>query len=944
VKQFISNLKLSRKFTLIGVLVLAMVAMPVWLVIKTAVTTLSVARAEAAGIAPSGDMLTLIKLTQQHRGQSAMVLAGNDGVRAARQANRTEVEQAMSRVRQSVAGLADPRLDERLAAIQREWQVVADAIDGKSIAGPQSFARHTVLIAGQLALLDDIVDSSTLAFDSEAGTYYMILSVLGHLPRLTESLGQMRAVGAALLTRGEAMPEDRMAVSVIGTMAQQHLRNARAAFDKAMDAEPALRRTLDQPVASAVSAAEAVLKLTDAQIVRAEVLGLPGADYFATMTRAIDPQFDLVDVAFKALDATLSERVAAEQRALWLVLGGSVPGAIALWIIVLTARTTTRSIGQAVQLAQNVVAGDLTSKIEVTSTDEAGHLLAALKDMTGNLATTIGELQLAAAVFDSSLDAIVITDSQGTILKANAAATRVTGYSADELLGRNPRIFQSGRHDRAFYAELWRSVMQDGRWQGEIYNRRKNGEVFPELLSISVIRDERGAIGNYISIFIDISAQKEAERRLDYMAHYDGLTGLPNRDLFNDRLLVALAQAKRSSRPIAVLFIDLDHFKYVNDTFGHVTGDELLRAVAHRIQGSLREEDTLSRISGDEFTVLLQHFDTREGVGLVADKILSAMKLPFGIGEHELYISASIGISIYPEDGDHPGLLLNNSDTAMYHAKSDGRGGVRFFMSGMEGHSIKRLELERHLHHALEQEEFLLSYQPQFDLGSGRLTGVEALLRWQRPEVGLVSPQDFIPLAEETGLIVPIGEWVLRTACAQGCAWGRTGAGLLRVAVNISARQFGRVDFCEMVGTILYDTGFPPDCLELELTESLAMHHAEETVLTLKKLKALGVQISIDDFGTGYSSLSYLKRFPVDSLKIDKSFVDGIADDPNDAAIVIAIIAMAHSMGLGVIAEGVETEEQLDFLKLHLCNEVQGFLLGRPMPPEQIGKLLAIPD
>jgi len=890
-------------------------------------------------------MLTLIKLTQQHRGQSATVLVGNDGAQAARQAKQAKVEQAMARAQQSVAGLADPGFDERLAAIQREWQVVADAIGGKSIDGQQSFARHTALIAKQLALLNDIVDSSTLPLDSEAGTYYMISSVLGHLPLLTESLGQMRVVGATLLARGEAMPEERVRISAIGATAEQHLRNARAAFDKAMDAEPALRRTLDQPVASAVAAAEAVLKLTDAQIVRAEVLGLPGADYFATMTRAIDPQFDLMATAFKVLDSALSDRVAAEQRALWLVVvGGGVPGAFALWVIVLTARTTTRSIGQAVQVAQHVAAGDLTSKIEVTSTDEAGHLLAALKDMTGNLVTTIGELKLAAAVFDSSLDAIVITDSQGTILKANAAVARITGYSADELLGRNPRIFQSDRHDRAFYAELWRSIMQDGRWQGEIYNRRKNGEVYPELLSISAIRDERGAIGNFISIFIDISAQKEAERRLDYMAHYDGLTGLPNRDLFNDRLLVALAQAKRSSRPIAVLFIDLDHFKYVNDTFGHAMGDELLRAVARRMQGSLREEDTLSRISGDEFTILLQHFDTREGVGLVADKILSAMKLPFGIGEHELYISASIGISIYPEDGDHPGRLLKNSDTAMYHAKSDGRGVARFFMSSMESHSIKRLELERHLHHALEQEEFLLFYQPQFDLGSGRLTGVEALLRWQRPDVGLVSPLDFIPLAEETGLIVPIGEWVLRTACAQGCAWGRSGAGLLRVAVNISARQFGRADFCETVGTILSDTGFPPDCLELELTESLAMHHAEETVLTLKKLKALGVQISIDDFGTGYSSLSYLKRFPVDSLKIDKSFVDGIADDPNDAAIVIAIIAMAHSMGLGVIAEGVETEEQLDFLKLHHCNEVQGFLLGRPMPSEQIGKLHAIPD
>jgi methyl-accepting chemotaxis protein len=339
-------------------------------------------------------MLTLIKLTQQHRGQSAVVLAGNDGAQAARQAKQLEVEQAMTKARQSVMDLADPKLNGRLEAIQSEWQVLAGAVGGKSIAGPQSFMQHTVLIAEQLALLEGIVDSSTLALDSEAGTYYMISSVLGHLPQLTESLGQMRGRGAALLTRGEATPEDRMAISVIGTMAQQHLRNARGAFDKAMDAEPALRRELDKPVASAVAAAEEVLKLTDAQIVHAEMLSLPGADYFATMTKAIDTQFELVGAAFKVLDATLSDRVAAEQRALWLVVvGGGVPGAFALWIIVLTARTTTRSIGQAVQVAQHVAAGDLTSRIEVTSTDEAGHLLAALKDMTGNLATIVNQVR-----------------------------------------------------------------------------------------------------------------------------------------------------------------------------------------------------------------------------------------------------------------------------------------------------------------------------------------------------------------------------------------------------------------------------------------------------------------------------------------------------------------------------------------------------------------------
>lgn len=620
-----------------------------------------------------------------------------------------------------------------------------------------------------------------------------------------------------------------------------------------------------------------------------------------------------------------------------------MPGAIALWIIGLTARTTTSSIRQAVELAQNVAAGDLTSKIEVTSSDESGHLLTALNGMADRLGTTIGELQLAAAVFDNSLDGIVITDSKGTILKANAAAMRVTGRTAAELLGHNPRIFQSGRHDTMFYVELWHSVMQTGRWQGEIWNRRKNGDVFPEFLSISAIRDKHGVISNYIGIFMDISGQKEKERRLHYLASHDKLTGLPNRNQFHDRLLAAMAHAKRNTQPIAVLLIDLDHFKYVNDTFSHATGDELLRGVTQRIQACLRESETLSRISGDEFAILLQHSDSREEAGLMAGKILSAMKSPFNIGEYVLHISASIGISIYPEDGDHPQHLLRNADVAMRQAKSDGRARMLLFRPGMESCS-NRLELEHALHHALEREEFLLFYQPQFDLNSGRLTGVEALLRWQRPEVGLVSPQDFIPLAEESGLIVPIGEWVLRSACTQGNIWREAGARPVRIAVNISAQQFSKADFCGVVGTVLSDTGFPSDCLELELTESLAMHQVEETVLTLNTLKALGVKTAIDDFGTGFSSLSYLKRFAVDSLKIDKSFVDGIVDDPNDAAIVLAVITMAHSLGLDVIAEGVETQAQLDFLKMHHCNAVQGFLLGRPMPAGHIEKLLTGPD
>lgn len=544
-------------------------------------------------------------------------------------------------------------------------------------------------------------------------------------------------------------------------------------------------------------------------------------------------------------------------------------------------------------------------------------------------------LQLAAAVFDNSLEGILITDAHGAIQAANAAVTQVSGYGTEELIGKNPSIFHSGCHDEAFYAAMWDSIRSTGQWKGEIWNRRKDGELYPEWLSISTIRDEQGQVKNYIGIFIDITKQKEAETRLNYLAYHDRLTGLPNRDLFNDRLLLASAQAKRNHSTLAVLFIDLDHFKHVNDTFGHAKGDELLQQAAQRMAGCLRAEDTLARLGGDEFTVMMQHFNTENDVELVARKIIAAMKPPFLLGEHEMYISASIGISLYPDHGDNPTVLLKNADIAMYCAKKSGRDDLQFFRPGMGGSSTMRMEMERNLHRALEQKEFRLFYQPQIDLFSGRMLGVEALLRWQQPDIGMIAPQQFIPLAEETGLIIPLGEWVLRTACTQCKAWQQAGMEAIRVAVNLSAKQFRQANFSEMVADILSDTGLAPDCLELELTESIAMHHAEETVAMLRRLKDLGVQISIDDFGTGYSSLSQLKRFTIDRLKIGQTFVAGIAEDPCDAAIVVAIIAMAHSLGLNAIAEGVEMEDQLNFLKMHGCNEVQGFLLGRPMPAEE---------
>jgi len=549
--------------------------------------------------------------------------------------------------------------------------------------------------------------------------------------------------------------------------------------------------------------------------------------------------------------------------------------------------------------------------------------------------------KLSAAVFDNSLEGIFITDTAGTIVSANAAATRITGYELEDLLGKNPRILKSDRHGEDFYTALWDSVHRNNQWEGEIWNKRQNGEIFPKWLSISAIKNDQGCVQNYIGIFMDITQQKEAENRLTYLAFHDKLTGLANRDLFHDRLNMALLQAKRSQSGCAVLFIDLDNFKYVNDTFGHAKGDLLLQKVVLMLKACLRENDALARMGGDEFTVLLQDFDSRDDVALTARRINEVLAGPIRIDGQDLYISASIGISCFPEDGDTPSVLMKHADTAMYSAKNDGRKRHRFFSSTMESYAINRIEMEQHLRRALENNEFQLFYQPQINLDSGQIVGAEALLRWQRTGVGLVSPDQFIPLAEETGLIIPIGEWVLREACAQCRTWQQRGWKDLRISVNLSGHQLKQANLSSLVANILKETGLEPGFLDLELTENSAMQHIEASLKTLTALKRSGVQISIDNFGTGYSSLRrYLTPFPIDRLKIDRSFISGIANNPNDAAIVMAIIVMAHCLGFEVIAEGVETDEQLSFLKMHGCNDVQGYLLGYPVPADEFTKLL----
>jgi len=541
------------------------------------------------------------------------------------------------------------------------------------------------------------------------------------------------------------------------------------------------------------------------------------------------------------------------------------------------------------------------------------------------------QLRLAAHVFEYSGEAIMITDRDNCIVEVNPAFSHMTGYTPEEIRGQNPGILSSGRATPEDYRAMWNAIRERSFWQGEMWDRRKDGLIYPKLLTISVVRNARGEIDFYIASFADLSVQKATEQRILHVAHHDALTGLPNRLHLQISLEQVIAAAKRENEEVAVMFIDLDRFKIINDTLGHNFGDGLLVEVAQRLRACVRESDLLARLGGDEFVVALAGDDAVNAVAQVAEKILGCLSQPYQIEGHVLHSTTSIGISLYPHDGDSIESLMKNADTAMYHAKAMGRNNFQFFSSEMNQSSNEHLMLEHSLHRALECGEFAVHYQPQADMASGRLVGAEALIRWQDPERGMVSPLQFIPLAEENGMILPIGTWVLREVCRQIKAWRELGLTDLRFAVNLSPRQFHQENLVGKIIDILREFDVPASALELEITEGSVMENADTAVSLLNQMNQHGLSIAIDDFGTGYSSLSYLKRFPVSKLKIDRSFVMDIPGDPDDSAIAIAVIQLARSLGLKTVAEGVETAEQRQFLSDQGCDMLQGYWYSKPL-------------
>ena len=548
-------------------------------------------------------------------------------------------------------------------------------------------------------------------------------------------------------------------------------------------------------------------------------------------------------------------------------------------------------------------------------------------------------LRLAATVFDSAADAILVTDSSNNILDVNPAFQQITGYAKTEVLGRNPRFLKSGKHDAPFYQAMWNQLLESGHWEGEIWDRRKDGSLYPKWMSLVAVRhDDR--VSRFVAIFRDISQFKKTERQLQRLAHYDLLTGLANRTLLNAHLEQAIHLAHRNAWQVAVVFLDLDHFKQINDSLGHSAGDRLLSAVAARLREQIRESDLIARLGGDEFVIILSKISNTVPVAGVLEKIRLVLAQPFVLESYELSVTASMGVSVYPTDGGDRELLLRNADAAMYHAKNEGRDGWSFYSTDMNRQTRRRLQLSAGLRQAVDQQQFVLLYQPQVDLKTGRISGIEALIRWQHPELGVVSPVEFIPLAEDTGLIEEVGEWVLAEACRQYGAWHQQRLNPARISVNVSARQFKSGRFVNTVARVLGHTGMDPRCLELEITESLLVRGDARLLQDMHALRALGIRFSIDDFGTGYSSLSYLKGLPVSSLKADRSFVRDVPDDGDDVAILAAMISMAHNLNLRVVAEGVETEKQLEFLRAQGCDELQGFLVSRPVDAAGIEPLL----
>jgi len=663
------------------------------------------------------------------------------------------------------------------------------------------------------------------------------------------------------------------------------------------------------------------------------------------------PKYDWTIVSEVSLDEEMKP-LAFLRNIILFVLAGALM--LILFLSLFISGMITRPLEQLAAQMSREDRNGLDVRADESALGEVGllarrfnHYLARLRTSYSKLQSEIDvriqveqQLKLFAKVFENALEGITITDDEGSIIVVNQAFTDITGYAPQEVVGQNPRVLKSDRHPPEFYSDMWLSLKEKGSWVGEIWNRRKSGEAYPEILSISSITDEYGVVNHYVAVFHDITDMKLKEEQINYQAYHDALTGLPNRSLANDRLEMAILHAKRWNSKVGLFFLDLDNFKTVNDSLGHAFGDRLLQKAGKRLGRVVGEENTVARLGGDEFLVIAVDIASERQVLNLADRLVECFKEPFHIGDQEVYVTFSIGITLFPDDGEEITVLTKNADAAMYQAKQNGRNAYSLFTPGLIEKASDRMRLEKDLRHALKDDQFSVFFQPKYSPAADVVSGLEALVRWRKPDGSVVSPGEFIPVAEDTGLIIPLGEQVLRQSCRALIYLDSLGFTGLKVAVNLSPVQFMQPDLVERFLWILKENNLPPSRLELEITETTMMTDLQACLAKLNLLVDHGIRVAIDDFGTGYSSLYYLKNLPIDSLKIDRSFIRDITHDSSDAQIVETIILMARNLGIDVVAEGVETAEQLALLTRFRCEQVQGYYYSRPLPLEDLASYL----
>jgi diguanylate cyclase (GGDEF)-like protein/PAS domain S-box-containing protein len=671
-------------------------------------------------------------------------------------------------------------------------------------------------------------------------------------------------------------------------------------------------------------------------------------EWFDRSTEAVDAILNLsfaVDQHFN--DGIRITKANAQYTVIALLITLFLVVSIFIFTFILIYRRILMPLRELELSANTIAKGDFTRITQVLAQDEFGELASAFEIMRDYLLNDREQRQMAenelrklSMALEQSVSSIIITNANGYIEYVNPQFFNTTGYTGNEVIGHKLNIISSGKTPQKTYDDLWKTI-KDGRvWQGELLNRKKNGEFYWDMVSISPVRDTNNMITHFIGIQHDITLHKQMEQQLNFMAYHDELTELPNRALLSDRFEQLTHLSHSDHREVAFLMLDLDRFKLINDSLGHSIGDQHLIEVAKRLKDISRASDTIARYGGDEFVILASSFSSINSLIDIAKRIIAISAKPADIQDHSLHFSISVGISIWPNDGEDMNALLRQADTAMNHAKALGGGRIQFYTDELNQKATHRLKLENDLHEAIEHNQFELYYQPQIHLGSGKIVGTEALIRWNHPELGLVSPLDFIPLAEETNLIQPIGDWVLKTACVQAALWKKNFNSELLMAVNVSALQLDDADFIDRLTNIINQSGLPFESLEIEVTESSVMHQPDKMINVLNNITSLGIKLALDDFGTGYSSLSYLRRFPFDKLKIDQSFIRDIKNNQEDSAITQTIIKLAHNLNMTVIAEGVETRSQATILQDCSCDEIQGYLISRPVPAKELEKLL----